>query len=145
VTPKQAKTALDVVAKRLASEYPQVDQGQMARVIPERLARPEPAVANSMPPVTAIFLVMVGLLLLVACLNVANLLLVRAPMREKEMAVRAAMGASRARLIRQMLTESVLLAMAGAVGGALVGNWAIRGLERLPPLGDFALRLAFTF
>jgi len=55
------------------------------------------------------------------------------------------MGASRARLIRQMLTESVLLAMAGAVGGALAGNWVIRGLERLHPFGDFALRLAFTF
>jgi hypothetical protein len=145
VTAKQAETALNVIAKRLAKEYPQIDQGQMARVIPERLARPEPSVENLMPLVTTIFLVMVGLVLLVACFNVANLLLARAAVREKEMAVRAAMGASRARLIRQMLTESILLATAGAVGGALVGNWAIRGLERLRPLGDFALRLAFTF
>jgi putative ABC transport system permease protein len=145
VTTKQAEAALNVIAKRLAREYPQVDQGEMARVIPERLARPEPAVANSMPLVTTIFLVMVGLVLLVACFNVANLLLARAVVREKEMAVRAAMGASRARLIRQMLTESVLLAIAGAVGGALMGNWVIRVLERLRPLGDFHLRLAFTF
>jgi predicted permease len=145
VTTKQAEAALNVIAKRLASEYPQVDQGQIARVIPERLARPEPAVANVMPLVATIFLVMVGLVLLVACFNVANLLLARAVVREKEMAVRAAMGASRARLIRQMLTESVLLAIAGAVGGALMGNWVIRVLERLRPLGDFPLRLAFTF
>jgi putative ABC transport system permease protein len=145
VTTKQAEAALNVIAKRLAREYPQVDQGEIARVIPERLARPEPAVANSMPLVATVFLVMVGLVLLVACFNVANLLLARAVVREKEMAVRAAMGASRARLIRQMLTESVLLAIAGAVGGALMGNWVIRVLERLRPLGDFPLRLAFTF
>ena len=145
VTTKQAEAALNVIAKRLAREYPQVDQGEIARVIPERLARPEPAVANSMPLVATVFLVMVGLVLLVACFNVANLLLARAVVREKEMAVRAAMGASRARLIRQMLTESVLLAIAGAVGGALMGSWVIRVLERLRPLGDFPLRLAFTF
>jgi predicted permease len=145
VTPKQAEAALNVIAQRLAKEYPQVDQGQIARVIPERLARPEPAVENYMPMVTTIFLVMVGLVLLVACFNVANLLLARAAAREREIAVRAALGASRVRLIRQMLTESILLAIAGAVGGALVGNWVIRGLEKLRPLGDFALNLAFTF
>jgi predicted permease len=145
VTPKQAEAALTVIAQRLAKEYPQVDQGQIARVIPERLARPEPAVENYMPMVTTIFLVMVGLVLLVACFNVANLLLARAAAREREIAVRAALGASRVRLIRQMLTESILLAIAGAVGGALVGNWVIRGLENLRPLGDFALNLAFTF
>jgi putative ABC transport system permease protein len=145
VTTKRAETALNVIAKRLAKEYPQIDQGQIARVIPERLARPEPAVESFMPLVTTVFLVMVGLVLLVACFNVANLLLARAMARQREMAVRAAMGASRVRLIRQMLTESVLLATAGAVGGALAGNWVIRGLERLRPLGGFPLRLAFTF
>jgi len=145
ITPKQAEAALNVIAQRLAQEYSQVDQGQAARVIPERLARPEPAVKNYITLVALVFLVMVGLVLLVACFNVANLLLARAAAREREMAVRSALGASRVRLVRQMLTESVLLAIAGAVGGALLGNWAIRGLEKLRPLGDFALNLAFTF
>jgi predicted permease len=144
-TVQQAEAALKVIAQRLAKEYPEADQGQIARVFPERLARPEPAAADSMPLVTTVFLLMVGLVLLVACFNVANLLLARAAAREKEIAVRAAMGAGRMRLIRQLLTESILLAIAGAVGGALMGNWVIRGLESLRPLGDFALRLAFTF
>ncbi len=145
ITAQQAEASLNVIAQRLAKTYPETDQGQIARVVPERLARPEPAAASSMPLVTTIFLVMVGLVLLVACFNVANLLLARAAAREKEIAVRAAMGASRTRLIRQMLTESILLAVSGALGGALMGNWLIRGLDRLRPLGDFALRLAFTF
>ena len=145
VTTKQAEAALNVIAQRLAKAYPEADQGQIARVIPERLARPEPSVENYIPLVTTVFLTMVGLVLLVACFNVANLLLARAAAREREMAVRAAMGASRARLIRQMLTESILLAVAGAAGGAFIGNWVIRGLERLRPTGDFALHLAFTF
>ncbi len=145
VSLKQAETALNVIAKRLAKEYPRFDQGQVARLFPERLARPEPAAAESMPLVTTIFLVMVVLVLLVACFNVANLLLARAATRQKEIAVRAAMGAGRGRLVRQMLTESLLLAAAGALGGALLGNWAIGGLEKLRPLGDFPLRLAFSF
>jgi predicted permease len=145
VTSKQAEAALNVIARRLAQEYPETNQGQIARVIPERLARPEPAVESYVPLVTTTFLVMVGLVLLVACFNVANLLLARAAARKKEIAVRAALGAGRARLLRQMLTESLLLAMAGAAGGALVGNWVIRGLEKLRPLGDLALRLGFTF
>jgi predicted permease len=145
INTKQAEASLNVIAQRLAKAYPETNQGQMVRVIPERLARPEPAVEGYMPLVTTIFLIMVGLVLLVACFNVANLQLARAAAREKEIAVRAAMGAGRTRLIRQMFTESLLLAAAGAVGGALVGNWVVRGLEKLRPLGDFSLRLAFAF
>ena len=145
VSVAQAQAALNVVGQRLAHEYPQADQGQRVRVFPERIARPEPAAADSKPLVATVFLVMVGLVLVVACLNVANLLLARAAVREKEIAIRGAMGAGRRRLLRQLLTESMLLSVAGAVGGAIAGNWVCRLLNGLRPLGDFPLRLAFAF
>jgi putative ABC transport system permease protein len=141
----QAQAALNVVGQRLAQEYPHADQGQRVLVFPERIARPEPAVADSMPVVATVFLLMVGLVLVVACLNVTNLLLARAAVREKEFGIRAAMGAGRRRLLRQLLTESMLLAVAGGVGGAIAGNWVCRLLNGLRPLGDFPLRLAFAF
>ena len=141
----RAQAALNVIGERLAEEYPHADQGQRVRVFSEPSARPEPAAADSKPLVVAVFLLMVGLVLLVACFNVANLLLARAAAREKEMAIRAAIGAGRKRLLRQLLTESMLLAVAGGVGGAVVGNSVGYVLNGLRPLGDFPLRLAFTF
>ena len=145
VSIQQAQAALDVIAQRLAQQYPQADQGQRVRVFPERIARPEPAVADYMPLLAGIFFVMVALVLAVACLNVANLLLARAAAREREISIRAALGAGRKRLLRQLLTESMLLALAGGVGGALAGNWVCHLANGLRPLGDLPLRLAFAF
>ena len=145
VTPKQAEASLSVIAQRLAQQYPQTNQGKTPRVVPERLARPEPSVADSITLVAAVFLLLVGLVLLVACVNVANLLLARAAAREKEIAIRAAMGAGRLRLIRQLLTESLLLAFGGGVGGAILGLWVCHALEGLRPLGDFPIRFGNTF
>jgi predicted permease len=145
VSIRQAQAALNVVGQRLGQDYPHADQGQRVRVFSERTARPEPAAADSKPLVATVFLVMVGLVLVVACLNVANLLLARAAAREKEIAIRAAIGAGRRRLLRQLLTESMLLAVAGGVGGAIVGNSVGHLLNGLRPLGDFPLRLAFAF
>jgi putative ABC transport system permease protein len=145
VSISQAQAALNVVGRRLAQEYPHADQGQRVRVFPERIARPEPAAADAMPLVATVFLVMVGLVLVVACLNVANLLLARAAGREKEIAIRAAMGAGRRRLMRQLLTESMLLVVASGVAGAIAGNWVCRLLNGLRPLGDLPVRLAFAF
>src|ERR1019366_2442298 len=141
----RAEAALNVIGQRLAQEYPHADQGQRVRVFSEPSARPEPAAADSKPLVVTVFLVMVGLVLLVACLNIANLLLARAAAREREISIRAAIGAGRGRLLRQLLTESMLLAVGGGVGGAIVGNSVGSLLNGLRPLGDFPLRLAFAF
>ena len=145
VTSKQAEAALAVISQRLAQEYPQSDQGQTARVIPERLARPEPSVADSITLVATVFMLLVGLVLLVACVNVANLLLAKAAAREREIAIRAAMGAGRIRLIRQLLTESILLAAGGGIAGALMGMWVCHSMDSLRPVGDFPVRFGFSF
>lgn len=145
VTPQQAAASLAVIAKRLSDQYPTTEKDQTIRVVPERLARPEPSVADSITLVATVFMLLVGLVLLVACVNVANLLLAKAAAREKEIAIRAAMGAGRIRLIRQLLTESVLLALAGGAAGALMGNWVCRALDSLRPVGDFPVRFGFTF
>ncbi len=145
VTPNQAQVALQVITQRLAEQYPTTNQGHLVRVFPERIARPEPSAADSVPLIATVFLVLVGLVLMVACINVANLLLARSSARQREIAIRASMGATRIRLIRQMLTESILLALAGGASGALLGRWVCSALETLRPLGDFPLRFGFTF
>ncbi len=145
VTVAQAQVALQVIATRLSDQFPQTNKGQVVRVFPERVARPDPSSADSLPLVVTIFLVLVGLVLTVACINVANLLLARSAARQKEIAVRASMGATRFRLIRQMLTESIILAVAGGAAGALLGMWVCAALEQMRPLGDFPLRFGFTF
>ncbi len=145
ITIAQAQVALQVIATRLSDQYPQTNKGQVVRVFPERVARPDPGSADSLPLVVTIFLVLVGLVLMVACINVANLLLARSAARQKEIAVRASMGATRFRLIRQMLTESIILAVAGGAAGALLGMWVCAALEQMRPLGDFPLRFGFTF
>jgi predicted permease len=145
VTPRQAEVALQVVTQRLAEQYPRTNQGHVVRVFPERIARPEASSADSLPLIATVFLTLVGLVLMVACINVANLLLARSSARQREIAIRASMGATRFRLIRQMLTESILLAVSGAASGALLGRWVCSALEQLRPLGDFPLRFGFTF
>jgi len=145
VSLQQAQSSMDVVMARLAAQYPATDNGISARVIPERLARPQPFPNNIVPFIAGVFLALAALVLLLACMNVANILLVRATMRQREMAIRAAMGANRWRLIRQMLTESILLALFGGVGGLTLGVWASSAVGTLLPFGRFPIRLDFGF
>jgi predicted permease len=142
---EQAQAAVSVLAKQLEAQFPDTNKTVRARIIPERLARPEANSADQTPVVAAVFLVLVGLVLLVACVNVINLIMVRATVRQREIAVRAALGAARLRLIRQMLTESVILALLGGAAGAIVGkiSASLIGSIRLP--GDLPFRFDLQF
>lgn len=123
----QAQTSINVIAARLAKQYPSTDGNVTVKLHREQLARPF-AVRNNVAPVIAgFFLILAALLLLLACMNVANVLLARATVREREMGLRAALGAGRGRLIRQVLTETILLGLLGGVLGILLGEWANPG------------------
>lgn len=120
-----AQASVDVIAKRLAAEYPSTDDKFKIQLIPERVSRPAPFVSRFVPIIAALFLGLAGMVLVLACINVAHILLARAAARQREMGIRAALGAGRVRLIRQVLTESLLLALLGGAAGALLGKWAI--------------------
>ena len=144
VSVPKAQNSLDVIALRLAGQYPATDAGIRVRVIPEKRARPQPYANDIFIVIGVLFLVFAGLILLLACMNVTNVVLARALVRQREIAVRAALGAVPSRLIRQMLTETLLLALLGGVSGL-----ALAGLtNRLAPsvhFPNFPLRLDFAF
>jgi predicted permease len=141
----QAQSAVNVVAERLAEQNPAADKGVSVRVMPERLSRPSPDLATQLPAVLGLFLLLALLILALACLNVGNILFARATVRQREMAIRSALGAGRVRLMRQVLTEAFLLALLGGVAGVFLGSWATGSIVAMLPRTDPPIDLDFHF
>lgn len=119
----QAHADLDRIARNLAAAYPDDNKGIGASMIPIR-----EQVVGKIQPFLILLLAAVGFVLLIACVNVANLLLARSTTRNSEFAIRTALGAARGRLLRQLLTESILMAAAGGALGLALGVWTVRAL-----------------
>ena len=141
VTPAQAMAAAQPIDQRLAQDFPDSHKGLSLLVLPELSARPEPGLGGFMSTAVIVFMLLVGLVLLIACANVANLILARANGRRKEFATRVALGASPWRMARQLLTETVLLSAFGGILGMVFARWAGMALTSIHIPSDIPLRL----
>lgn len=139
ISVERARSEMRGIAQRIAKEYPQSNAGWSITLLPLY----EQLVADTRP-MLLVLLAAVGFVLLIGCANVANLLLARASGRHKDLAIRVAIGASRGRILRQLLTEGLILALLGGLLGVLLASWALRMIlatapENIPRLQDVKL------
>jgi predicted permease len=145
ITIADADSALRVIGQRLAIADPKNDKDMAISAYPETMAQFGPTLGGPLEIISTLFLALAGMVLLLACLNVANILLARATARRREMALRAALGGTRRRLVRQLLTESLLLALCGGLAGIFIGLWSSVALSSMPLQYGLPLLLDFSF
>jgi predicted permease len=133
MTLEQAQAQLSVIAGGLAADYPETNEGRDVALVPASDVIVLPDFDGSVVTVATLLMVVVGLVLLIACSNIANLFLARASERRKEIAVRLSLGCGRWRLIRQLLTESVLISLIAGLGSLLFATWTARLLAGFQP------------
>ncbi len=143
VTLAQAQANLNTVMSRLASEYPATNEDRVLRMMPTDEVRIHPALDRAMGPGGLVLMAVVALVLLVACANVANMMLARGLARKKEISLRLSLGASRSRLVSQLLTESLLLALGGGALGLLLALLASRAVAAYKAPVPIPLDLAY--
>jgi putative ABC transport system permease protein len=127
-TADEAQSELNLIAGRIEQQFNDSHAGVKARVVPL-----QEEIVGNVRPILLVLLGAVGFVLLIACANVASLLLTRSLARQKEVAIRSALGASRWRVIRQLLTESILLSLAGGIAGLLIAFWGVPALVAVLP------------
>jgi predicted permease len=136
-----AQAALNVVSQRLAQQYPTSDKALSMRLFPELRARTGAGTSGALPFVGTLFLCLAGLVLLVASVNVMNIFLVRAIGRQREIAIRSALGATRSVLVRQSLVESIVLSLVGGGFGVVLGLLTCTSLQSLRSQLDLPINM----
>ena len=141
VSLEQARSPLNTMAAELASRYPGTNRGISINVIPASAGNLFPPVRQASLPLVLVLQVMVGMVLVLACTNIASLLLSRATGRRREIAVQLALGATRGKLLGQLLVESLILAVLGGAAGLLLAVWTAGLLRSFRPVADLPISL----